>query len=298
MNILILGSKGFIGSHCYKYFSAKHNTYGCDVVNDEADSNYFLIDANAADYTSVFSKQPFDVCINCSGAASVPDSITNTWRDFELNTVNVFKMLDAISRYQPGCRFLNLSSAAVYGNPDSLPVHESATVHPLSPYGWHKRYAETICKEFFITKKIATFSVRIFSAYGEGLKKQLFWDLYQKTKKAKQVQLFGTGNESRDFIYIHDLVKALELVMNKAAFDGGCINVANGKEITLREAATTFINELGNGFSINFSNENRSGDPLNWCAGISALQAMGYQQAYSLQQGLKNYIEWLKKEKL
>ena len=298
MNILIIGSKGFIGSHCLEYFSGSHTVFGCDIVKDEASPHYFPIAASSPGYAPVFSAQQFDVCINCSGAASVPDSLNDPYRDFELNTVNVFKILDAISRHQPACKFLNLSSAAVYGNPESLPVNEEASLHPLSPYGWHKRYAEIICKEFFITKKINTYSVRIFSAYGERLKKQLFWDLYQKTKNSKQVQLFGTGNESRDFIYILDLVKAIELVMNNAPFDGGCLNIANGKEVTLRDAVTTFISLLGNGITVNFNNESRSGDPLNWCAGISTLQAMGYQQQYSLQQGLKNYIEWLKQEKL
>ena len=222
----------------------------------------------------------------------------NPFHDFTLNTVHVFKILDSIDRHQPGCRFLNLSSAAVYGNPDSLPVKENAAVHPLSPYGWHKHFSEMLGKEFFITKKINCCSIRIFSAYGEGLKKQLFWDLYHKTKQAKQVQLFGTGPESRDFIYIHDLVNAIELVVMNASFVGECINVASGKEITLREAAETFVQLLGNGTALQFTNENRSGDPLNWCADITTLMAMGYQPQYNLQQGLKNYIEWLKAEKL
>ena len=298
MNILIIGSKGFIGSHCVRYFSAAHNVSGADILPGNPGENYFTISAIQPDFDAVFSNQNFDICINCSGAASVPDSLKDPLHDFELNTMNVFKMLESISRHLPACRFLNLSSAAIYGNPDFLPVKESGAFHPLSPYGWHKYYAEMICREFFISKKINTCSIRIFSAYGEGLKKQLFWDIYQKTKRSNQVLLFGTGHESRDYIYVQDLMKAIESVINNAAFIGECINVASGREITLREAAETLICHLGKKITLQFSNENRSGDPLNWCADISTLQAMGYQPQFSLHQGLKNYVEWLQAEKL
>ncbi len=99
MNILIIGSKGFIGSHCVKYFSKKHNVWECDVVPDYVSKNYFIVDATNADYNDIFQQQEFDVCINCSGASSVPDSIEKPQRDFILNTVNVYKQLDAIRRF-------------------------------------------------------------------------------------------------------------------------------------------------------------------------------------------------------
>jgi UDP-glucose 4-epimerase len=298
VNILIIGSQGFIGSHCVQYFSTAYTVYGADILPGSSNDNYFFLSAIDPDYSALFSRQNFDVCINCSGAANVPDSLKDPLHDFELNTTNVFKILNCISKYQPRCRFLNLSSAAVYGDPDILPINERATIHPLSPYGWHKYYAEMICREFFLSKKINTCSIRIFSAYGEGLKKQLFWDLYQKSKRSKQVQLFGTGNETRDYIYIKDLVKAIEFVMQQGSFCGECINVASGKEVSLRHASETFYRLLGNGITLQFSNENRSGDPLNWCGDISTLKKMGYQPGYDLQQGLKNYIEWLQAEKL
>ena len=284
MNILIIGSKGFIGSHCVDHFSKKHLVFTADILPDDS-SNYFHLSDSQTDFDILFTKQSFDVCINCSGAASVPDSLKDPLHDFTLNTVHVFKVLNSIARHQPGCRFLNLSSAAVYGNPDSLPITENAAVHPLSPYGWHKQFSEMLGKEFYTTKKIPCCSVRIFSAYGVRLKKQLFWDLYQKAKQSKQVRLFGTGNESRDFIYIHDLVKAIELVTLHAGFSGECINVANGREITLREAAETFVRELGEGHHVEFNNETRPGDPLNWCADISILKTFGYNCHYYLQPG-------------
>jgi len=184
MRILIIGSKGFIGSHCYKYFSEKeYNVSGCDVVIDYTEKKYFLIVASNSDFHTIFEKNSFDVCINCSGAANVSDSIKNPRRDFFLNTVNVFSILYASREYNPTCKFLNISSAAVYGRPIGLPIVESFKLNPISPYGIHKKISEEICSEFYNQFNINTCSIRIFSAFGPGLKKQLFWDIYKKSKK-------------------------------------------------------------------------------------------------------------------
>ena len=292
MKILIIGSKGFIGSHCVNYFSVDHDVWECDVVTDYANDKYFVIDATNANFEEVFASNSYDVCVNCSGAASVPDSIKNPQRDFMLNVSNVFKQLDAIRKFQPGCKYINLSSAAVYGNPESLPISEDHHLDPISPYGNHKKMAEEVCADFYTNYRIPTCSLRIFSAYGAGLQKQLFWDLYQKQKESQIVKLFGTGEESRDFIYITDLVKAIDLVIQKAAFQNDIINVANGIEITINEVATTYFKDLG--ISFEFEGNKRKGDPDNWVADISRIQEMGYSPQVSLEEGIKFYWKWLK----
>ena len=149
MKILIIGSKGFIGSHAYRYFKEKHSeTYSADVAVDYSDKNYFTIDSSNSDFNEIFEKISFDFCINCSGAASVPDSLVHTTRDFTLNTFNVFKILEAIKKHAPNCKFINLSSAAVYGNPKKLPITETDEISPISPYGFHKKMAEEILTEY------------------------------------------------------------------------------------------------------------------------------------------------------
>ncbi|RIW11801.1 SDR family oxidoreductase, partial [Algoriphagus lacus] len=141
MKYLIIGSKGFIGKNLFEYFQNSHDiiVWGADIIFDlENLSNYFFLDSLNPDYNLLFNFETFDVCINCSGAANVGDSLINPLRDFQLNTLNVFKILDAIRTFQPTCKFINLSSAAVYGNPVILPISESALTLPLSPYGFHK----------------------------------------------------------------------------------------------------------------------------------------------------------------
>ena len=295
MNILIIGSKGFIGSHCVKYFSKEHNVCECDVVADYVSKNYFIVDATNADYSDIFQQQQFDVCINCSGASSVPDSIKKPQRDFILNAVNVHKQLDAIRRYNSNCKYINLSSAAVYGNPKKLPISETHKTNPISPYGVHKKIAEDICKLFYEQYRVKCCSLRVFSAYGEGLKKQLFWDLFQKRKANAKVVLYGTGNESRDFIHISDILQAIGCVITNGSFKSDVINVANGEEVSIKTVANLFY-EIYNSSSnsVSFGGEERKGDPINWCADISLLKELKYNQKTSLKEGLELYIKWLK----
>ena len=294
MTILIIGSKGFIGQHCQKYFSEqKHTIFGCDVVTDYAAENYFLIDTVNSDYKEIFENNSFEVCINCSGAAEVSKSIRHPFRDFTLNTLNVFKILDAIRQYQPDCKFINLSSAAVYGNPQYLPIDEKHPANPISPYGFHKLAAENICKEFSDLYGIKTINLRIFSAYGNGLKKQLFWDLFTKTKKSNEIELFGTGNESRDFIHIDDIVQAVDLLINLNNFTIPVINLANGNEIFINSAAAAFYNNYNSSIKYKFNGHIKPGDPLNWKADISVLKLLGYRQTLSFEDGIKQYTQWL-----
>ncbi|WP_299226454.1 NAD(P)-dependent oxidoreductase [uncultured Psychroserpens sp.] len=294
MKIVIIGSKGFIGSHATDFFSKNHQVWQSDVVVDYTTSNYYQVDATNADYSELFQLQKFDVCINCSGAASVPDSIKNPQRDFVLNTVNVFKQLDAIRKYNSDCKYINLSSAAVYGNPNYLPIDNMHPLQPISPYGKHKKMAEDICGSFYENYNLKTCNLRIFSAYGEGLKKQLFWDLYKKGSNENKVKLFGTGKESRDFIHVKDLVKAIDLVIEKASFLNDTINVSNGNEVLIPDAVSLFYKYFKPEISISFKGEAREGDPNNWVADISKLKSFGYKTTIDLETGLNSYVQWLR----
>jgi len=295
MKILIIGSKGFIGSHCVEYFSQSNDVWGCDVVLDYNTPQYIAIDSVDSDFLELFQQHQFDVCINCSGAANVPFSIQKPFNDFKLNTLNVFKLLEAIRIYAPQCKFITMSSAAVYGNPQSLPIVEEQKRKPVSPYGFHKVMAEMICEEFSRFWGVKTCCLRIFSAYGPGLKKQLFWDLYHKIKEQDEPTLWGTGRESRDFIYISDIVKIVELAIFHSKFDGEVVNVANGKQITIAEVVETVCHMIDTNKIVRFNGEERKGDPINWEADITVIHNWGYRKTIDLNEGVKQYLKWINK---
>jgi UDP-glucose 4-epimerase len=295
MRVIIIGSKGFIGHTLLNYFQGRgYEVWGADVIVDYVNSeSYYLIDASNSDYNSVFQNSGYDVCINCSGAASVPDSLENPLRDYYLNTVNVYKILTAIKKFQPSCKFINLSSAAVYGNPKQLPVKEDTIPGPLSPYGNHKLQSEQICREFYDFYKIQTCSLRIFSVYGVGLQKQIFWDLYNKAKTGIPFKLYGTGIESRDFINVLDLVRTIEIVYEFSSFRAEVINIANGEEIRIKDAVSIFLGFFGHEVSFSYSGESRKGDPINWLADIGKLKSWGYKPSIDIKTGLQKYFDWI-----
>jgi UDP-glucose 4-epimerase len=297
MIILIIGSKGFIGSHTVDYFSASYVVYTCDVVTDYVTPNYFQITASQASFEEVFSYTKPDVCINCSGAASVPNSLLHPERDYELNVHNTFKILEAIRKYCPSCRFIYLSSAAVYGNPQVLPVAESAALQPVSPYGEHKKMAEELCASFHRHFGLQTLSLRLFSVYGPRLQKQLFWEVYKKCLASEAIDVLGTGAESRDYIYVKEVVRVIDLMIRHARFDGTACNVANGQEVRIDTAIRQFTEALGWHGEVRYSGTQRAGDPLRWYADIHTIRSLGYHPSYTLSEGLKEYVSWLNEKR-
>ena len=298
MKILVIGSKGFIGSHCVDYFSRGNDVLGCDVIIDYNTPNYFFIESIDSNFYDIFIKQKFDVCINCSGAASVPFSMDKPLNDFNLNTLNVCKILDGIRKYNSKCKYINLSSAAVYGNPERIPIKEVDKISPVSPYGYHKMMAENICREYSKFWGIKTCCLRIFSAYGPRLHKQLFWDMYKKFNSQDEIDLWGTGRESRDFIYVTDIVRIIELAISNSLFNGEAINVANGEQIAISEVADAFMQVLDSKKQITFNGTVRPGDPLNWEANVDIIMSWGYKREVSLLDGIKKYVSWIKEQKL
>ena len=287
---------GFVGSFAMKYYKSKgYLTVGCDVIGNDITKDYIKVDKNLPDYDEVFKTISPDLCLNASGAASVSFSFDSPLEDYQLNVINVIRILESIKLSTPNTIFINISSAAVYGTPLHLPLSEDADVAPISPYGYHKLQSELICREYSDLYGLKTCSMRVFSAYGPGLKKQLFWDLYQKTRRGNKIELLGTGNESRDYIFIEDLIRASETIATNTLLQGEVINVATGIETTIKEAANTFIRAIDWGGDISFSGSSRKGDPKNWSADIKKITEMGYISGFTLDVGLKAYGKWLKK---
>jgi UDP-glucose 4-epimerase len=294
MNIVIIGSNGFIGSHCVDYFkSKKWNVWQVD-VNDSNETNFYKIERQNSDFSLPFKENDFDVCINASGSANVAFSFENPSKDFELNVVNVQKILVAIRDYNPNCKFINFSSAAVYGNPQTLPIAEDSHCKPLSPYGFHKLQSELLLTEYHKFFNLKTCSLRVFSAFGPRLKKQLFWDVYQKITNQSDLIFFGTGNETRDFIFIDDLIQIIDLVIENSNFEGTIYNVASGIETTINEAISVFLSEMLPNNNYKFSREVKIGDPNNWQANIAKIEAIGFQPKTSFALGINKYAKWLK----
>lgn len=296
--VLITGAAGFIGSKLLTRFSQENfNVIGWDVVDIQR-WGIDICKVDLLDFENLKNQigelQP-DIVIHCAGSADVGKSISDPNMDFARNVEATHNLLFAMHNVRlDNATFIFLSSAGVYGNPKQLPIVEEADVNPMSPYALHKIMCEDICKYFYENYKMNIKIARIFSAYGAGLKKQIFWDMYNKSQKENKFDMFGTGNESRDYIHIDDVVEALYLIATNDSNDV-IINVANGEEITIRQATEWFADCVGiDKKYISFCGTVREGDPLNWKADITKLKKLGYKKTINMVEGLKEYVEWAK----
>lgn len=293
--ILILGSEGFIGKNLTDNFAKTNNKVsGCDLyeAGHSPAYDYFKVTRLSPDWEDIFSSRRFDFCINAAGSGNVPYSMTHPVSDFEANTLDTIRILDTLKRLNPECKYLHISSAAVYGNPKDLPVKETDNLQPLSPYGYHKLLSELLCQEYFTIYGLRTAIIRPFSVYGEGLQKQLFWDVCSKLKKSDSIQLYGTGNESRDYLHVKDLSKLVQIIIEQSNFSANIYNAASGTESSLEKVAELFVNNYKVSKKISFSGQNRPGDPLNWKADISQIKALGFTPTVPLDSGIAGYIRW------
>jgi UDP-glucose 4-epimerase len=297
MKIIILGSEGFIGSNLCRFFlENNHTVYGADVLENPpaAKYNYIKVSRLSSQWEDLLQTANFDICINAAGSGNVSYSVNHPLIDFEANTLDVIRILDAIRKYRPACKYLHISSAAVYGNPAQLPVKETHALQPISPYGYHKMMSEILCREYHNLFKVSLIVIRPFSLFGNGLKKQLLWDISMKLTKADTINLFGTGNETRDFIHISDFVLLVEKLIHSAKFEAEVYNVASGTETSIKDIAAIFKNNYGTSPSIAFNGETKTGDPVNWQADVSAIKQLGFKPKADFETEVINYIKWFK----
>jgi nucleoside-diphosphate-sugar epimerase len=296
--VIITGCNGFIGSNLCKIFRKSgdrviglYRTKGLN--NNENDYEFDLLNQNIAAFLET---QKPDVIIHSAGSASVPASVIDPYKDYKLNVEMLYRVLTAIKEAGlKNVKFIYLSSAAVYGNPDFMPVNENFILNPISPYGLHKKLGEDICNYFKFNNGLDINIVRIFSAYGEGLRKQIFWDMANMIKKYGKIELFGTGNETRDFIHIDDVVNAIRCLVTSNTNESNLFNLANGISMRIRDIANIFAKKFNlNEELVFFNGIQKQGDPLNWQADIKRIESIGFKTQVNIEEGISRYANWIR----
>jgi UDP-glucose 4-epimerase len=302
--LLITGVSGFIGA----YVAAAAQREGWPVIGiDRIKPSQPVLDCltefqpaslGRESIVGLIQRHAPAVCIHCAGQASVPQSFEIPLADFEAGPQATIALFEQLRKHAPQCRVVMLSSAAVYGNPRELPIHETHAVAPLSPYGWHKLIAEQLCREYHNLFNLPVAIVRIFSAYGEGLRRQVCWDLCEKFAQPSEVVLQGTGVESRDFIHASDIAQGLLAVAERGQMNGRIYNLANGEEVQISQVAEQIRTALGMAErSFHFSGDLPLGTPVRWRADITSVRQLRFAPAQTFATGIANYVMWWKNQR-
>ncbi len=298
--VLITGAGGFIGGHLWRYLGQLgYLIIACVTQKPLHPPDYgqvHLLRLPDQQIVSILEHEKPDWLIHCAGSSSISQSILNPHQDFKDNVLATEALFETIARNSPTTKMIFISSAAVYGNPAELPIREDARLNPISPYGFHKLIGELISQKYYRLFGVPVTILRIFSVYGPGLKKQILWDIYQKWLTSDTISLYGTGEETRDFVYISDLLKIIHLVIENSDFEGTAINVGTGRAITIRELADLMIEKLGGKKSIRFTGQIKSGDPNCWQADTRWVNALGMTSWLPIETGIENYVNWLRSE--
>ena len=284
MRILITGSRGFLGSTFAAYATAQgHDVLGLGRTAQPPPGwpgQYAWTDVAHADLSPLVNGFRPDLVFHGAGSASVGGSFQSPLDDLRASVYTFANTLEGIRRSD--CRPVVLfpSSAAVYGHPSRLPVHEDDPTRPISPYGFHKLAAEQLGREYAACYGLRVVLGRIFSVIGARQRRLLLWELFQQfTGPHPEATLEGTGEETRDYLDAEDVIGIfLRLGEAFGRGEGGecvAVNLGSGVETSVRGLVELTARLLQSDKPVRYQTHGRLGDPSRWVADTSALRARG-----------------------
>lgn len=289
--IFVTGCNGFVGGSVGRFAARNGWTVaGADRgARPELDwpGTYHRSDLAKDDIAELLRAFKPGIVFHGAGTASVADSFERPLADLRSSTQTLARVLDAIrvSRIRPFVVFP--SSAAVYGNPKSLPVSETAPLAPISPYGYHKLLCETIAQEYRTCFDIRSTALRIFSTFGPRQRRLLVWELYQQAAgDAPELTLMGSGEETRDYLHVDDVAR-VALALSSHGAPPHVLNCASGCAMTTRDVAEHVRRITGSTKPIVCLNRIRQGDPIQWQADITEMRRTTEVSPTSFLRGLE-----------
>ncbi len=257
-----------------------------------------LVEGDIRDYDKCLeSCEGIDVIVHLAANTGVAPSVENPRYDMESNVNGTFNMLEAARQNSVG-KFIMASSGATIGEAEP-PIHEEKVQKPVSPYGASKLAGEAYCSVYFRTFGIKTVSLRFGNVYGplSKHKSSVVAKFLKQSFARETLEIFGDGSQTRDFIYIDDLIQAIVLSVTSDV-GGEVFQIATYMETTVNEITDKikglFKSETGEDVNI-VHGENRLGDVKRNYSDISkAKRMLGFAPKFDLDKGLKKTFEYFK----
>ena len=307
MNILVTGVSGFIGSHLAERLVADgHDVIGVDSfldfyprrIKEEnikkllLGSDFEFIEADMLDLDLSKLIERVDAVFHQAAIAGVRASWGAKFNEYVQNNILGTQLLLEACKNSDLEKFIYASSSSVYGDADELPVKETSPTNPISPYGVSKLAGEHLTSLYYKAFDLPTVSLRYFTVYGPRQRPDMaFQKFIRAVILGEEIEIYGTGEQTRDFTYIDDAVEA-----NMRAFSDGIngevYNVGGGSRIKLIECIRIIEEVAGIKANLSFK-EPQKGDALHTYADVSkAVKDFGYSPKVPIREGIARQYEW------
>ncbi len=294
MKILITGGSGFIGSHLVEYYQDCAEVIVLDSLRSGHRQNldglrHRFIEGCVTDRLTVdAAMEGCDLVFHLAAMVSVPESMAHPRECAEINVIGLLNVLESATE---ACvkKLVFASSAAVYGDNLTVPKVETMIPEPKSPYAITKLDGEYYLEMFLREGKLDTASLRFFNVFGprqdpNGAYAAAIPLFFEKALRQEALTIFGDGEQTRDFIFVKDIVHALAFAAETPAVIG-TYNAGYGQQITINELAREIIAATGSSSKIQHLPE-RTGDVKHSRSNPQKLFSTGWQASHTLTEGL------------
>jgi UDP-glucose 4-epimerase len=310
MKILITGGAGFIGSHlCDKYVEAGHNVICLDnfmtgnILNIRSlihKRNFKLINGDIRDFDLMEKIMPeVDVVFHLAAQIHVDRSVVEPKATYEINVIGTQNVLESARMYDVK-KIIYASTSEVYGSAQYAPIDEKHPLEAPHPYGASKIAADRMCYSYLQTYGMNIVIMRLFNVFGPRQKDMGYGGVIsiftRRILNNMPPIIYGDGQQTRDYTYITDAIKAYDLAINHNEPITEPINFGTGKEVSIINLAEMILDLTGkNGDLKQVHVQPRIGEVKRLIADATkAKKLLGWSPTYDFKKGLKEFIEWYK----
>ncbi|MCD6147770.1 SDR family oxidoreductase [bacterium] len=304
MRILVTGGCGFIGSHLVdKLIEQGHQVVVLDNLSTGKKENlnpkasFYQIDIQDPEIPQIFQKEKPEVVFHFAAQIDVRKSVESPIKDAKINILGSLNLIQGFIQVSERKKFIFASSGgAIYGDTDVIPTPETYLESPESPYGIAKLTVEKYLYFYKKTYGLDYLSLRLANVYGPRQNSKgeagvvaIFTD---KMLSGNQPIINGSGRQTRDFVYVKDVVEAALLAMEKEK--SGIYNIGTAKETSINEIFRK-IKELTGSNCQEIHGPEKPGEQKRSCLDYSkAKKELNWRPKYNLEEGLKETVKWFK----
>ena len=304
MKIFVTGGAGFIGRHLvHSLLQDNHEVTIFENLSNSSKKNIenllkegvHLVEGDLTDYNLLKKHlKTFDLVVHLAAKIDILESLEHPEITNKVNVEGTISLLRACVENNVK-NIIGASSAAIYGNPETIPVTEETIPNPVSPYGADKLSMEFYLRAFSNAFDLNTISLRFFNVFGKGQSNAyagVITKFLEKIKEEKSLEIFGDGTNTRDYIFIEDLTHGiLQAIKNIVGKKGTVYNLGSGKSTSINELASLMLQISEKNLDI-VHLAPRPGDLLYSEVLISkARTELGYSPKFDLKSGLSKLFK-------